>query len=137
MAKNGSTSLYGNIVAFSESPLNADLLFVGTDDGLIQRTTNGGDEWIEIDGISGVPERTYVNAIATSMHDENVVYACFNHHKYGDFKPYVFKSTDKGNTWVSISGNLPERGSAYAIIEDHVDSDLLFVGTEFGVFFHK
>ncbi|HLF62232.1 MAG TPA: hypothetical protein VI603_00660 [Saprospiraceae bacterium] len=135
VAKNGSTSLYGNIVAFAESPVNAQLLFVGTDDGLIQRTTNGGTTWDKIENIPGVPERTYVNAIHGSMHDANVVYACFNHHKYGDFKPYVFKSTDQGNTWTSMSGKLPERGSAYSIMEDHVDPNLLFVGTEFGVFF--
>jgi hypothetical protein len=135
VSKNGSTSLYGNIVAFSESPVDDKLLFIGTDDGLIQRTTNGGEAWTKIENITGVPDKTYVNALTTSRHNQNVVYACFNHHKYGDFKPYVFKSTDNGNTWKSISANLPERGSAYAIAEDHVDPNLLFVGTEFGVFF--
>ncbi len=135
VAKNGSTSLYGNIVALAESPVNPQVLFIGTDDGLIQRTTNGGTTWDKIDNIAGVPERTYVNAVVASTHDANVVYACFNHHKYGDFKPYVYKSTDQGNTWTYISGNLPGRGSAYTIAEDHVDPNLLFVGTEFGVFF--
>lgn len=135
VAKNGSTSLYGNIVALSESPVNPQLLYIGTDDGLIQRTTNGGSSWTKIENISGVPERTYVNAVVASSHDQNVVYACFNHHKYGDFKPYVFKSTDQGTTWTSISDKLPKRGSAYIIQEDHVDPNLLFVGTEFGVYF--
>ncbi len=135
LAKNGSTSLFGTIVAFSESPLNENLLYVGTDDGLIQITENGGQSWTKVEGIAGVPDMTYVNAIYASQHDENVVYAVFNHHKYGDFKPYVFKSSDKGQTWTSISSNLPDRGSVYCIEEDHVDPNLLFVGTEFSTFF--
>lgn len=137
VAKNGSTSPYGTIVAFSESPVNPDVLWVGTDDGLIQVTSNGGDSWTTIDAnrIEGVPERTYVNAVLASQHDENVVYAVFNHHKYGDFKPYVYKSNDKGKSWQAITNNLPERGSAYSIAEDHMDPDLLFVGTEFSCFF--
>ena len=135
VAKNGSTSPYGTIVAFHESTINEDLLVVGTDDGLVQITTNGGDSWKTISSIPGAPARSYVNAVLTSQHDENVVYVLFNHHKYGDFKPYVFKSSDLGNTWTNITKNLPERGSTYSIAEDHVDPNLLFVGTEFGVFF--
>ncbi|MET1260240.1 glycosyl hydrolase [Flagellimonas sp. DF-77] len=133
--KNQSTSPYGTIVSFSESPLNPDLLFVGTDDGLIQITEDGGANWRKVAGFSGVPKDTYVNAVFASKHDENVVYACFNNHKKGDFKPYVYKSSDKGRSWKSIANNLPERGSAYAFEQDHIDADLLFVGTEFGVFF--
>lgn len=136
IAKNGSTSQYGNIVAFSESPVNENLLYVGTDDGLIQVTEDGGKNWrkIESEKIAGVPERSYVNYLLASQHDPNVVYVAFNHHKYGDFKPYLFKSTDKGRTWTKLTANLPERGSTYCIAEDHIDKDLLFVGTEFGVF---
>ncbi|BFP41977.1 hypothetical protein FGF1_28220 [Flavobacteriaceae bacterium GF1] len=133
--KNQSTSPYGTIVAFSESPKNENLLYVGTDDGLIQVTTDGGTNWRKVGTFPGVPARTYVNAVFASKHDENVVYACFNNHKNGDFKPYVYISRDKGSTWTSISNNLPERGSTYAIEEDHIDENLLFVGTEFGVFF--
>lgn len=133
--KNQSTSPYGTIVAFSESPKNQDLLYVGTDDGLIQITEDGGQSWNKVEGIKGVPARTYVNEVLASKHDENVVYAAFNHHKYGDFKPYLFKSSDKGKTWTNISNNLPERGSVYAIEEDHVNENLLFAGTEFGVFY--
>lgn len=137
VAKNSSTSQYGTIVAFSESPKNENLLYVGTDDGLIQITEDGGDNWrtVDVNNISGAPQRTYVNFLLASQHDENVVYAAFNHHKYGDFKPYVYKSADKGKSWISISNNLPERGSSYSIAEDHVEKDLLFVGTEFGCFF--
>ncbi len=135
VAKNRSTSPYGTIVAMAESTLNPDLLVVGTDDGLIHITNDAGKTWRKVDNIRGVPQRTYVNAVYTSQHDQNVIYAAFNHHKYGDFKPYLFKSIDQGKSWKSISSKLPERGSVYAIEEDHVDRDLLFCGTEFGVFF--
>ena len=135
VAKNRSTSPYGTIVAFCESSLDENLLVVGTDDGLIQITTDGGATWKSIDNISGVPKRSYVNSVYCSQHDENVIYAAFNHHKYGDFKPYIYKSTNKGLSWQKISSNLPERGSVYSIEEDHVDPNLIFCGTEFGVFF--
>ena len=135
VAKNRSTSPYGTIVAMSESPINPDLLVVGTDDGLIQITTDGGVNWKRTTNISGVPRNTYVNAVYTSQHDENVIYAAFNNHKYGDFKPYIYKSNNKGASWSKITNNLPERGSVYSIEEDHVDKQLIFCGTEFGVFF--
>ena len=134
VAKNRSTSLYGTIVAFSESPVDENLLVVGTDDGLIQITNDGGGNWNRVANIEGAPERTYVNSVYTSQHNADIIYAAFNHHKYGDFKPYIFKSTDRGISWKNISANLPERGSVYSIEEDHVDPNLIFVGTEFGVF---
>jgi photosystem II stability/assembly factor-like uncharacterized protein len=133
--KNGSTSPYGSVVAFSESPLNKNLLAAGTDDGLIHISEDGGESWRKISGISGAPNQSYVNSVFLSKHDENVIYVAFNHHKYGDFKPYIFKSSNKGENWKAIQSNLPERGSVYAIEEDHMDKDLLFVGTEFGAFF--
>jgi len=132
--KNKSTTIFGNIVAMDESPKNADLLYVGTDDGLIQITKDGGTNWTQKGSFSGVPEMTYVNMIVASQHDENSAYAVFNNHKKGDFKPYIFKTTNQGESWTSISGDLPERGSVYAIAEDHDNPDLLFAGTEFGVF---
>lgn len=134
VAKNRSTSPYGTIVAMDESPFNANLLYAGTDDGLIQVTDNGGESWTRISSVPGVPSNTYVNMLLASRHNENVVFACFNNHKKGDFAPYVYKSNDKGRSWVSITHNLPERGSSYSIAQDHVDPNLLFVGTEFGVF---
>ena len=135
VAKNRSTSPYGTLVAFAESTINPDLLVAGSDDGLIHVSGDGGGSWRKVDNIAGAPSRSYVNAVYTSNHDENVIYAAFNHHKYGDFKPYLFKSSDKGRSWTSISSNLPERGSVYSIEEDHVDPNLLFCGTEFGVFY--
>ena len=135
VAKNGSTSLYGAIVALSESSIDENLIAVGTDDGLIHITENGGQTWRKIDNIPGAPgPLSYVNAVFLSKHDANVIYAAFNHHKFGDFKPYIFRSDDKGRSWTNISSNLP-KGSVYAIEEDHVDSGLIFCGTEFGAFF--
>jgi photosystem II stability/assembly factor-like uncharacterized protein len=135
VAKNQSTALYGNASALSESPKKAGLIYVGTDDGLIQVTEDDGKSWRKIDKIAGVPENSYVARILASRHDENTVYVLFNNHQNGDFKPYVLKSVDKGRTWSSITNKLPERGSLYAIAEDQADSNLLFVGTEFGLFF--
>jgi len=133
--KNKSTSIYGNLVALHESSVTQGLLYVGSDDGLVHRSDDGGGSWSKLSGFSGVPANTYVNDLKASQHDEQVVYAVFNNHKNGDFKPYIYKSTNKGNSWVSISANLPERGSIYSLAEDHVDPNLLFVGTEFGLFF--
>ncbi|GAB1395482.1 hypothetical protein MASR1M65_02570 [Saprospiraceae bacterium] len=137
IAKNQSTDIYGQLTTIAESRIDPDILYTGTDDGLIQITTDGGKTWTKIDNIPGAPTQSYVHQIITSWHDKNTAYACFNHHRYGDFKPYIFKTVDGGKSWKSISANLPERGSVYSIAEDHVDAGLLFVGTEFGVFFSK
>lgn len=134
VAKNASTDIYGNITTLAESKFDENTIYAGTDDGLIHVTTDGGKNWMKIDNIPGVPERTYVNHIITSHHDKNVAYVTFNHHRYGDFHPYVYKTADGGKTWTSITGNLPERGTSYTIAEDHVNKDLLFAGTEFGLF---
>lgn len=132
--KNKSTTIYGNIVAFDQSPVNPNLLYAGTDDGLIQVSEDGGDNWRKIASFPGVPSLTYVNMVWASQHDENVVYAAFNNHKRGDFKPYLLKSSDKGKTWKTLQNNLPERGTVYSVAEDHVEPNLLFAGTEFGCF---
>jgi len=133
--KNLSTTIFGNIVALDESPIQEDLLYAGTDDGLIQVTDDAGKTWNKLSTFPGVPSNTYVNMIIASKFEASTVYACFNNHKNGDFKPYILKSTNKGASWTSIHGNLPERGSVYALAQDHVNKDLLFAGTEFGVFF--
>lgn len=133
--KNASTTIYGNVVALDESPLKQGLLYVGTDDGLIQVSSDDGATWTKTATFVGIPATTRVNMISAGLHNENEVFAVFNNHRSGDFKPYVMRSGDKGKTWVSIASNLPERGSAYAIRQDHVDPNLLFVGTEFGAYF--
>jgi photosystem II stability/assembly factor-like uncharacterized protein len=135
IAKNQSTALYGNASALAESPIKEGLIYVGTDDGLIQITEDGGKIWRKIDKFPGVPDMSYVSRVFASQHDVGTVYALFNNHQNGDFKPYLLKSTNTGKTWTSVTGNLPERGSLYAIAEDPVNSRLLFVGTEFGFFF--
>ncbi|MDQ1390633.1 MAG: hypothetical protein QOF56_4087 [Acidobacteriaceae bacterium] len=135
VAKNQSTSLYGNIVALSESPKKEGLIYVGTDDGLIQITDDGGKSWTKYDKFPGVPETTYVSRLGASRHDANVVYAAFEGHKNDDFKPYLLRSVDAGKTWSSIAGNLPENGPVLAFAEDTVNANLLFAGTEFGAFF--
>ncbi len=134
VAKNQSTDIYGNITTIAESKFDENTIYAGTDDGLIQITNDGGNTWAKVDNITGVPERTYVNHIITSQHDKNVAYVTFNHHRYGDFHPYVYKTEDGGKTWKPITNNLPERGTSYTIAEDHVNKNLLFVGTEFGLF---
>jgi photosystem II stability/assembly factor-like uncharacterized protein len=135
VAKNQSTSFYGNIVALAESPKKEGLIYVGTDDGLIQVTSDGGANWTKYEKFTGVPEMTYVSRLAASNFDANTVYAAFENHKNGDFKPYLLKSSDAGKTWASIAGDLPENGPVLAFAEDTVNPNLLFVGTEFGAFF--
>ena len=137
VAKNQSTSVYGNIVSLDESPLEKGLLYVGTDDGLIQVSKDDGKSWNRISSFTSIPETTYVSDITASLHNENVVYATFDNRKNGDFKPYIIMSKDMGNSWNSITGNLPENLPVHSIVQDHLDKDLLFIGTEFGVYFTK
>ncbi|MGA9117218.1 MAG: glycosyl hydrolase [Bacteroidota bacterium] len=134
VAKNASTSLYGNITALSESPVAEGILWTGSDDGLIHVSENGGAAWRKIEGVPGVPERAYVSRLEASRHDARTVYAAFDHHKEADFRPYLYRSTDAGRSWSSIAGNLPANGPVYALAEDHGKPELLFAGTEFGVF---
>ena len=137
VAKNASTSLYGTIVALDESPLAEGLIYVGTDDGMVQVTEDGGENWTAIPkfGSLEIPEFGYINDIEADLHDEDTVYVAINNHKRGDFQPYIVKSTDRGKTWTDISGDLPERGSVYALKQDHENPNLLFCGTEFGCYF--
>lgn len=135
VAKNASTSFYGNIVSLDESPLIEGLIYVGTDDGLIQVTEDGGRNWRRIETFPGVLERTYVSCLRASRHQADVVYAAFDNHKMGDFRPYLLRSADRGRTWTSLAASLPERDTVYTIVEDHVRPDLLFCGTEFGAYF--
>ncbi|MCE2742993.1 MAG: hypothetical protein LW701_05415 [Fluviicola sp.] len=130
--KNASTTIYGNIIALDESPKKKGLLYTGTDDGCIQVSENDGSNWTKYTTFTGVPQNTRVNMICASLHNENVAFAVFNNHRSGDFKPYIFKTSDKGKTWTSIAGNLPVRGSVYCVRQDFVDPNLLFIGTEFG-----
>jgi photosystem II stability/assembly factor-like uncharacterized protein len=141
IAKHQSTTTYGTITTVSESRKKDGLLYAGTDDGLIQVTDDGGKNWRKIDKIPGLPEvaggltGVRVERVYASKHDVSTVYAIFNNHQNGDFKPYVLKSKDKGATWESISAGLPANGPAISLAEDHVNPNLLFCGTEFGLYF--
>jgi photosystem II stability/assembly factor-like uncharacterized protein len=130
-------SQYGNITSISESPRQEGLIYVGTDDGLIQITEDGGENWRKVDKIYGIPEYSFVNDVKADLHDVDTVYAVFDNHKTGDFKPYVARSRDRGQSWDLISTNLPARHLVWRIEQDHEVKDLLFVGTEFGLFFTR
>ncbi len=133
--KDVSTSLFGMAVSLVESPVKENLLYAGTDDGVISVTENAGETWTQVKSFPGIPANTFVSDILADKFDENTVYACFDNHKRDDFRPYVLKSADRGKTWTSISNNLPERGSVKTLEQDHVNQQLIFAGTEFGAFF--
>ena len=137
VAKNQSTAFYSNISAIAESYKQDGLLYVGTDDGLLQISEDGGATWRTIQSFAGVPANTYVQRIITSPVDARTVFVAFDNHQNGDFTPYLVQSTDGGKSWRSITGDLPTRGGVYAVAQDHVDPSLLFAGTEFGAYLSK
>jgi photosystem II stability/assembly factor-like uncharacterized protein len=130
-------STYNTITSLSESPKKEGLIYAGTDDGLIQITENGGEKWtkIPVNNLPGVPASAFVNDIKADLFDENTVYVCLDNHKSGNFSPYVYKSIDRGATWKSISSNLPKPLLTWRLVQDHINPDLLFLATEFGIYF--
>ncbi|MGB5337438.1 MAG: hypothetical protein WBN07_17600 [Woeseiaceae bacterium] len=128
-------SSFNTVTSLSQSPLVEGLIYAGTDDGLIQVTEDGGQSWRRIDKLPGVPSRFFVNDIKADLHDPDVVYVVVDDHKSGDFSPYVLKSENRGRSWKSIASNLPERHILWRIVQDHEKPGLMFLGTEFGVFF--
>ena len=134
VALNTSTTPLSNVVSLDESPLLAGLLYAGTDDGLLQITEDDGKNWRKVEDFPGVPKWTYVSDVAPSPRDVNTVFVSFNNWQRGDFKPYIVKSTDRGKTWTNISGNLPPKHDVWTILQDHINGNLLFAGTEFGLF---
>jgi photosystem II stability/assembly factor-like uncharacterized protein len=128
-------SMFGTITNVSESPLVEGLLYAGTDDGRIQVSEDGGQNWRAIERLPEVPDDFFVNDIKADLHDPDTVYVVVDDHKSGDFSPYVLKSTNRGGTWTHISRGLPERHIVWRLVQDHVNPRLLFAGTEFGVFF--
>jgi photosystem II stability/assembly factor-like uncharacterized protein len=128
-------SKFGSITSLSESPLVEDLLYAGTDDGRIHVSNNGGAKWTAIDSLPDVPDGFFVNDIKADLHDADTVYVVVDDHKSGDFSAYILKSTNRGKSWRSISEGLPERHVAWRLVQDHVNPELLFAATEFGVFF--
>ena len=134
IARNTSTTALSNIVSLDESPLFEGLIYAGTDDGLVQVTEDGGKNWRRVEDFPGVPKWTYVSDVFASPRDANTVFVTLNNWQRGDYEPYIAKSTDRGRTWTDITGNLPDRHDVWSIIQDHVNGDLLFAGTEFGLF---
>jgi photosystem II stability/assembly factor-like uncharacterized protein len=129
-----STTALSNVVSLDESPLIEGLIYAGTDDGLLQITEDGGRNWRRVEDFPGVPKWTYVSDVFASPRDANTVFVALNNWQRGDYKPYVVKSSDKGQTWTSITGDLPDRHDVWSVIQDHVNGNLLFAGTEFGLF---
>ncbi|MBI4538048.1 MAG: hypothetical protein HY704_00890 [Gemmatimonadetes bacterium] len=135
LSRNDGISSYGNITTIGESPLNSDVLYVGTDDGNLQVTRDGGRTWANVVGnVRGVPELTYVSRVLPSAHAEARVYATFDGHDRDDYRPYVLVSEDYGRTWRPTVAGLPE-WSVNVIAEHPKNADLLFVGNEIGVYF--
>ncbi|MDC3051215.1 glycosyl hydrolase [Bacteroidota bacterium] len=131
----GAMSNYNTITSLSESPIKKGLIYAGTDDGFIQITKDGGKNWKKVPVTSlGLPERSFVNDVKADIHDENIVYVVLDNHKEGDFNPYLFKSKDQGNSWMPISNDLPERTLLWRIVQDHIERDLFFLATEFGIY---
>jgi photosystem II stability/assembly factor-like uncharacterized protein len=139
VAQHQSTATWGNVSAVTESRKRDGLLVVGTDDGVVQVSLDAGANWRKSENPPGLPDYgsygVYVQRLQASKNDDNVVYALYENTKNGDFKPYIYKSTNRGGSWVSIAGDLPANHPVLAFAEDHVNPNLLFVGTEFGLFF--
>ena len=129
-------SNYSTITSLAESKTNEDILWAGTDDGILQVTTDGGDNWnrIWVKDLPGVPERAFVNDIKVDLYDENTVYVSLDNHKEGDFKPYLFKSTNLGKSWTNLGEDLPYGTLVWRLVQDHVKEELLFIGTENGIY---
>jgi photosystem II stability/assembly factor-like uncharacterized protein len=135
IALHESTTPLSNIVSIDESPLMEGLIYVGTDDGLFQATEDGGKTWRKVEDFPGIAKWAYVSDVFASPRDSNVVFAALNNWQRGDYKPYLVRSNDRGRTWTNITGDLPDKHDVWAIAQDHVNGDLLFAGTEFGLFF--
>ncbi|HYV38492.1 MAG TPA: hypothetical protein VE988_22600, partial [Gemmataceae bacterium] len=134
-ARNASTTPISVLNALEESPLVEGLIYAGTNDGILAVTEDTGKNWRKIDSFPGIPKLATISHICPSNHDKDTVYVSFIYYEYGDFKPYILKSTDRAQTWTSISSNLSARDFVWTIVEDPVKKGLLFAGTEFGLYF--
>ncbi len=132
---NSSAEMHTTIYSISESPKNGQIIWVGTDDGNLQITRDGGKTWTNVVGnVAGLGKHSWVSTVEASRFDEATAYATFDRHSFGDMKPYVYKTTDYGKTWTALPAQESgARGFAHVIKEDSVDANLLFLGTEFGL----
>lgn len=132
---NSAAENHCTVFAVSESPLDQNIIYAGTDDGNLQITTDGGKNWSLISkNIVGVPAGTWVSSIEASRFDKNVVFATFDNHAYGDMKTYAAKSSDMGKTWKLLTNSTELKGFAHKIKEDLLNKDLLWLGTEMGLY---
>ncbi len=129
-------SNFNTITSLSESPVKEGLIYAGTDDGIIQITEDGGENWtkVMVQELPDCPERAFVNDIKADLFNENIVYVVLDHHKSGDYKPHIYRSSNKGKTWKKISSNLPNELLLWRFVQDPVQKDLFFLGTEHGVY---
>ncbi|MFN8579729.1 MAG: hypothetical protein U0163_01945 [Gemmatimonadaceae bacterium] len=135
LSLDDGVSYYPTISALAESPRTAGLLWVGTDDGNLQRSTDGGRTWTNVVAhVPNVPKGTWVAAVAPSRFAPRTVYAAFDGHQRDDYRNYLFKSTDNGESWTSIAGDLPPERAIHAIAEDVRNPSVLYLGTEFGLY---
>jgi photosystem II stability/assembly factor-like uncharacterized protein len=133
----GGAEFYGTIVTIAESPLVQGEIWIGTDDGNVQISRNDGATWEEVGkNLPGLPSHDlYISRVEPSHHVRGTGYVAVDPHETGNFKPYIFKTTDYGKTWTAIASNLPEMGPVYVVKEDLKNPNLLFAGTEFAVFY--
>lgn len=132
---NGAMSKYATLTSIAESPITEGLLYTGSDDGLIHVSSDGGQNWQKSGNLPKVPKQSFINDIEASRHNANTVFAAADAHKSGDYSPYLFMSTDNGKNWKSIIGDLPKTTIVWVIKQDYVDENLLFIGTEYGIYF--
>ncbi len=126
---------YPTLTAIAESPMQKGVLYVGTDDGLLQVSRDGGATWRKVnDRLPGAPKSAWINGIEPSRHDRGVVYVTIDNHRSDDFKNYLFRSSDFGQTWTSIIGDLPAGRVVRTVREDPRNRNLLYLGTELGLF---
>lgn len=132
---NSAAEMHTSIYSISESPKNGQLIWAGTDDGNLQITRDGGKHWTNVvDKVPNLGKNSWVSTVTASRFNEGTAYATFDRHTFGDMKPYVYKTTDFGSTWTPlVSDASGVTGYAHVITEDTVDSNLLFLGTEFGL----
>ena len=130
-------SRFSTITSLSESPVQEGMLWAGTDDGRVHVSLDGGAAWRSVEDRMDLPDGFFVNDVRADRFDARTAYVLVDNHKQGDYRPFVLRTTDAGANWTNIGAKLPERHLCWRIVQDHVDRSLLFVGTEFGVFFTR
>ena len=129
-------STYNTITSLSQSPIDENIIYAGTDDGIIQYTRDYGTTWnkVSVEKLPGVPKGSFVNDIKADLFDVNTVYVLLDNHKFGDYKPYIYKSVDGGKSWKDMSDGIPDGFLCWRLVQDHIDKNLMFLGTEYGIY---